>query len=654
MRLRAGFERTHGAAHQPRRAGLDGERKALRRLDIRPGELHVEGRRARTRRRHRNDDRAFAAGLEPDGPPQRVRRHDHGPVDVEIDGVLARLTLDIVDSQEKPRLVADREEARQGSGQHHGIADDHVRRGAADPVLRPRDRHHPRRAVEGRDVEGDGGRAVLADLDHARVAGERLLRRRNALKALRGGVAAGADRAARALHAVDQVAVEIADLGRKLLLAEEVVGGIRGLIPRQVEDADIDGRDRDPRLLAGLQPRHLDRQGQRLARTHLRRGVQIDGERARRPVDLEPSHPERAARHALGGLVQRPVRQRHEVGPRAPLRLDRDRCRRALGGTSMTCRSWTLSLTTASVALPAKRGVEPRLERLAGAVARLVERHVEEVGRVRGLIAGPADRERHARLRRLDAGDARLQTVAAPLDGAAIRAGRARVDVERPVGDAARRLDRLVAPAPVAVEPLIAPFDLRRLQATPLRARRVPSGLAKTTSKVAVAPSPRSPPKFLRTPNHRPLRQDRQGHAARDRPPAGLADAQDDSRLESDGAPQCSWTGTCMVACPWASVMAFSSISAVEDSTVSSSRPTAKPSRPLIPALSAACTTTSPETRGSRPARRKGNAPRHRCQPAGQAAAPASSRSASPPGARARSPRPGSVASPTAAPFGSV
>ena len=78
-----------------------------------------------------------------------------GPVDVEIEGVVAGRPLDIVDLHEEARPVADREEARQRSGQHHGIAHDHVGAGAADPVLRPRDRHDAHGAVEGRDVERD-------------------------------------------------------------------------------------------------------------------------------------------------------------------------------------------------------------------------------------------------------------------------------------------------------------------------------------------------------------------------------------------------------------------------------------------------------------------------------------------------------------------
>ena len=57
-------------------------------------------------------------------------------------------------------------------------------------------------------------RAVGADRDDAGIQRQRLLRRRTALQLGAAGIAAGADLAARALHAVDQLPVEVADFGR--------------------------------------------------------------------------------------------------------------------------------------------------------------------------------------------------------------------------------------------------------------------------------------------------------------------------------------------------------------------------------------------------------------------------------------------------------
>ena len=56
--------------------------------------------------------------VEPQRGAQGVGRNDDRAADVEIDDILAGRALDIVDLHEEARLVADREEARQGAGEH--------------------------------------------------------------------------------------------------------------------------------------------------------------------------------------------------------------------------------------------------------------------------------------------------------------------------------------------------------------------------------------------------------------------------------------------------------------------------------------------------------------------------------------------------------
>ena len=81
-------------------------------------------------------------------------------------------------------------------------------------------------------------------------------------------------------------------------------------------------------------------------------------------------------------------------------------------------------------------------------IARLVERHVEEIGRVGGLVARPADREGHARLRRLARSGARdIEPVAAPFHGRGDARGARPSMSTRPVGDAARRSSRARSPS---------------------------------------------------------------------------------------------------------------------------------------------------------------------------------------------------------------
>ena len=76
---------------------------------------------------------------------------------------------------------------------------------------------------------GDARGPVGADLDDAGEQRERRLRRQIALE-IAAAVAAGMQRAGDALHAVDQQAVEVADLDRELALAEEIVGRVGRLV----------------------------------------------------------------------------------------------------------------------------------------------------------------------------------------------------------------------------------------------------------------------------------------------------------------------------------------------------------------------------------------------------------------------------------------
>ncbi len=88
-------------------------------------------------------------------PAQSVGVGGQRAVNVEIEPVVARFALDVVDVDMHLRPVAEIEEARQRRRDDDGVAHDHVGLRRADLGLRPRDRHHPDRAVEGGKVEGD-------------------------------------------------------------------------------------------------------------------------------------------------------------------------------------------------------------------------------------------------------------------------------------------------------------------------------------------------------------------------------------------------------------------------------------------------------------------------------------------------------------------
>ena len=69
---------------------------------------------------------------ERDRPGQRIGFGGQRPVQIEIEPVVARLALDIIDVDMDLRTVAEIEEAGQGGGDDDRIAHDHRRLGRAD------------------------------------------------------------------------------------------------------------------------------------------------------------------------------------------------------------------------------------------------------------------------------------------------------------------------------------------------------------------------------------------------------------------------------------------------------------------------------------------------------------------------------------------
>ena len=271
-------QRLDGAARQDLGRGSHRERiAALERKSARTADAHDDGGSADGRRRQRHGDGAALLG----GEPEHLRRGIAGrTLALHRQPIVAGRAFDIVELEMHGAAIAVEQEARQRRGQHHRIADDDVAGGAADLVLAPGDRHHARGAGEIRDVEHDLGGAVGLDRDDAGIERERLLRRRRALQLGRARIAAGADLAARALHAVDQLAVEVADVGGEPALAEVIVVGRRRLVAGEIEDADIDRGDDDARLLAGAEPADLDRNAQRAVRAQQLRQAHVERQRA--------------------------------------------------------------------------------------------------------------------------------------------------------------------------------------------------------------------------------------------------------------------------------------------------------------------------------------------------------------------------------------
>ena len=214
--------------------------------------------------------------------PRLVAVDRNGAFRRHRDLVVAGGALDVVEHELHGALVAGAQEARQRRRQHHRIAHDDVAGRMTDLVLAPAHRHHAHGAGEGRNGERHMRDAVIADLDDAGIERERRLHRRRTAEFAGADIAASADRANHALHAVDQLPVKVADLGGEPALAEIIAVGRRRLVVGEVEDADVDGGHHHAHVIAGLEAGHPNRHVEGRLRAQHRRQIHAHGECVRR------------------------------------------------------------------------------------------------------------------------------------------------------------------------------------------------------------------------------------------------------------------------------------------------------------------------------------------------------------------------------------
>ncbi len=175
-----------------------------------------------------------------------------GPLHVEIDGVSAGRALDVVDLEMEARLVADGEEARQRRLGHDRIAHDARRRwpgrcGRSDQAT-PITRTEPLKAGSSKSTfaiavrrrpspRRNSGRPAPASASRHRA---------------RGAASPPSADARRGVPCMPSISipVEIAQIMAELALAEEESARIGALVAGEIEDADIDGGERDEGLLA--------------------------------------------------------------------------------------------------------------------------------------------------------------------------------------------------------------------------------------------------------------------------------------------------------------------------------------------------------------------------------------------------------------------
>ena len=286
----------------------------------------------------------------------------------------------------------------------------------ADLAAAPSHRHHPHGAVEARNVEIDIRRAIGRNPHDAREEAQRRLGGRRGREG-GTGIAAGAQPALVALHAVDQQAIDIAKLGRQPLLVIVIFLRRRRIVACQVENADIDGGNRDIGFLAGGQAVDLHRHFEAAARRHLLGRAKLQGKRAGLAVDAEPGNADRTGGHALGRHIHRPIEGGHGVGAAAPLAADLHRHANAAGRHLDRLCAEYLVANHLQGGLAGERRVDLHIQRIARFHVGAIDCHLQSVRR--GAIGAGAEviiasREIDARRRHAGSGD--LKAVFAPAE----------------------------------------------------------------------------------------------------------------------------------------------------------------------------------------------------------------------------------------------
>ena len=374
------------------------------------------------------------------------------------DAIVAGLTIDIVQRQRHPPEILRGEEARQHRIRGNGIAHEQALLARAHAVPVVGDGHEPQLTDEIGDVEGDLRLALVVEF-HRAAEQCHGARRDDVESADLAGIAAGPDAPEFVGPGVEQAAVIVAHGDAETTLAEIVAGGIGRLVAGELQDAFVDGGQRDERVLAGLQVGHLHRHLDALARRDLLGRADLNAERAQGRIEAEPYGADRPGGRAFGGGRQWPPGRDEGIGACAPFGLDRD-----FDGRPSGRHLHRLGRDDAVGGDGDERlSGERRFDAQAGAFARRVVLPVagdaQRVGRFLGRGAAiPAHVEGEARggvLLVVDDGE----LVLAPIQ--ALRQTGRGVGLKRDLvgGHQPRVGDRLPAPAAVDLEPLIGVDD---------------------------------------------------------------------------------------------------------------------------------------------------------------------------------------------------
>ncbi len=141
-----------------------------------------------------------------------------------------------------PRCITGRQEARNRRAHDNRIAHQHISFGLTNTNIRPRHRHQPHRAVKIGHIEGDFGAPLGIDAHQTAEIRHQLFGGGWALHPHPGGIVTARPHSAhRAIHAVNQATIDIAQFHAEATLTEIVARWIGAIKGSQVEDAEING-----------------------------------------------------------------------------------------------------------------------------------------------------------------------------------------------------------------------------------------------------------------------------------------------------------------------------------------------------------------------------------------------------------------------------
>ena len=373
LRARAQHARP-GRAHRHIEAAVDLEAVAVHlHADLRGGIALARG--------QREGQRGLAADIELRRTSALRDRQRAEAFDLHVE--VAGLAGEVGDVEGDVAAVARRQHARIAGFGHDRRAHHHLGVAVAVAFRRIDQRRDPQRAVEVRHLQRDLGVALGVEFHRAGEQIDRLhFRGRPARlrQRLQRHVAAEADLADLTGQAFDDATVDIVGIHAEPALSEEMFVGVGHREAGDVDDADIDRRHRDIRVLAG-EFRHRDRGRERLLRAHLFRQRQPDFDATRRAIHRHMRHAHGAGRGDLAGCAAAAEHKGGDVDVvTLPLLADRNLEAAAALHVDFLHIDHALAAFDHQQALARMRRRERDLQRVAGVVGALVERDLHLVG----------------------------------------------------------------------------------------------------------------------------------------------------------------------------------------------------------------------------------------------------------------------------------